>query len=211
MENTSRWHQQPALLSTHQQRHPARHGTAQHGMAQHGMAPHHPLQGQLGTRQHPAQNQALKGPASPGSSRNARRTRNDQKFSNSACSPRESKTKTPVMCRGAQAACSRTSSLLLRSLITNSVLFDCYPFWDLSDLLTKTALSPLIKGRGENLPLAANVREKKIVYSQENHCCTLLKTFRKLNSHWQTGKTRGCAHLLELGFLLLGRQVQVLF
>lgn len=65
-----------------------------------------------------------------------------------------------MICRGTQGACSRTSSLLLRSLITNSVLFDCYPFWDLSDLLTKTALSPLIKGRGENLPLAANVRKK---------------------------------------------------
>lgn len=30
-----------------------------------------------------------------------------------------------------------------------SLLFDCYPFWDLSDLLTKTTLSPLIRGRGE--------------------------------------------------------------
>lgn len=49
-----------------------------------------------------------------------------------------------------------------------SILFDCYPFWDLSDLLTKTALSPLIKGRGKNLPLTASMGKKQLIAKKTN-------------------------------------------
>lgn len=205
MENTSRWHQQPALLSTHQQRHPAQHGTARHSMAWHNMAWHsmawHPTTPSKGSWGHASTLPKTK-PCGDRPALAAHGMPDAQEMTeNSACSPSESiwhrsklqpklsnrptkqsgstkadrpsheaqsqrshfqrrEMKTPVICRGTQGACSRTSSLLLRSLITNSVLFDCYPFWDLSDLLTKTVLSPLIKGRGENLPLAANVRKK---------------------------------------------------
>lgn len=43
-----------------------------------------------------------------------------------------------------------------------SLLFDCYPFWDLSDLLTKAAPYPFITGKGENPAPAARMREKNV-------------------------------------------------
>lgn len=73
-----------------------------------------------------------------------------------------------MICYGTWEACSRTSSPTATLFNYKlSILFDCYPFWDRSDLLTKTVLSPLIKGRGKNLPLTVSTG-KKVAYSQEN-------------------------------------------
>lgn len=66
-----------------------------------------------------------------------------------------------MICAGTRAACSRTSSFLLHSLIINCLSFLIAVHFGISDLLTKTAPSPLITGRGENPLLAVRVREKK--------------------------------------------------